>query len=143
MASRAASTYSSLAMDDLPTFTPVGDAPTLTAAQLEQMLPPPDPLLTAAKTACLAGDTSSATEMIEQFLRDGGGVRNLQGCLLNSAKSEDVSLIHTLLSAGVPIGVLVIEWAVAHKSKRVLAAFLEHGWNINEEMDWFRPPPLE
>lgn len=130
-------------MDWLPILTPVSISPSRTADEFREVSPPSDPVFTTAETACFEGDVSTASRSIERLLsNDAYHLDDLQGCLVKSVQSGNVSLVEMLLSERVSISVGAIKLAFRDRSKEMLSTFLRYGWNINQKMDWDQPPPL-
>lgn len=98
--------------------------------------------LANAETLCYSGNVSAATAAITRLLQAGQHASGLQYCLLGAVLSESQDLVRILLGAGVPASLVNIKPAIKQKSLHILALFLQHGWNINEEEGWYIPPLL-
>lgn len=64
-------------------------------------------------------------------------------CLLGEAiRHRQYRILDILLSEGVPVSSSAVVAAAKAKSYNTLAAFFDHGWDVNEPLSGSQPPVL-
>ncbi|KAF2772856.1 ankyrin [Teratosphaeria nubilosa] len=91
---------------------------------------------------CGSREQDRASEAIDQLLQDGYPAHSLLTCLQKATQSGHEALAQKLLSFGVPIIMDIIDEAIRRQSVGLLRLFLEHGWDINEEVERCYPSAL-
>ena len=117
---------------------PISDAEILRRRQLQ----PENSDIAAAEALCTAGHVPAATASIKRLLQTDTRPRQLSYCLLGAILAWSDDLVQMLVDAGVPPNLGDVKAAIRQNSPPMLALFLQHGWNINEQEDKFLPPLL-
>nr|POE63630.1 isoform 2 of ankyrin-2 [Quercus suber] len=130
---------------DLPVFEPVEEGPQLTPAELDEMFRPSDPRLADARARCRKGDESVLPvldKLAQNLTQEGKSAQDLQVCLSPAVESGNESIVHKLLSLGIPMHIFMVPIAIRQKAVNILSLFLRYGWDINKEVEWCSPPAL-
>lgn len=130
-----------LLLGEMPVFGPPVDLPPFYSEPTQELISS-DPSMRVAEAACMADDADRASASVQDLLDTGTDPRDLQICLSRAAQSGHEDLVQMLLSIGVPVSLEAVKVAITKESTRLLAMFLEYGWDINEEEAWCVPPLL-
>lgn len=97
---------------------------------------------------CITGDlehinvNSTFHAKLDAYFQKGHQTPELWPVLLAAVEYARPKIITLLLSQGLAIHQMHVLQAVRTKSKEVLQALLDSGWDINQPLDTFYPPVL-
>ncbi|KAL9103918.1 MAG: hypothetical protein Q9163_001066 [Psora crenata] len=82
------------------------------------------------------------SDWLEKSQDDRIDINRFASSLAATIMHDHVSVAAYLLSHGVRMNISHFKLAVERKSYSILQLFLDSGWDINEPINWFTPPPL-
>jgi ankyrin repeat protein len=101
--------------------------------------------LAALEFAVITGDSTTVQSLLsawqEQLISD-ETTHALKGFLVDAIKARDSCIVELLLAKNSPFDLSHVQLAIEMGSTSILQCFLEHGWKINECVDWVTPPTL-
>ena len=99
----------------------------------------------ALEFAVITGDSTTVQSLLsawpEQSISD-ETTRALKRFLADAIRARDSRIVELLLTKKIPFGLSHVQLAIEMGSTSILQCLLEHGWNINECVDWVTPPTL-
>jgi hypothetical protein len=104
------------------------------------------PVIGQLTEASASGNLTEVQAILSQFLAQPAPtdfeLDHLVGALDKAVKNNHVKVASYLLSQGIPMNVGLFRHATQVKSYEMLQLFLDHGWNINQQLSYTKPPPL-
>lgn len=89
------------------------------------------------------GDLERAKAVLEQWKARGhGSLRDLQPALYSAASNKQALTVSYLLEQGLYVNMEALSNAVRSKATDVLQAYLDHGWEINQNLGLGQGPGL-
>lgn len=120
----------------------VEDLAPLTDQEAKLMFPHLVPEIEHAENQCKVGNTRSALAAIDELLRNGTPLQDLQNCVEDAAGAGAIEIVRALLSRGALATLGAAMAAIRGGHLDVLSLLKAYGWDVNEVVDWRSPPAL-
>jgi hypothetical protein len=101
--------------------------------------------LEALEFAVITGDSAHVQTLLSTWPEQGTEnqpMSSLKKFLVDAIGAKDLRIVELLLAKRTLFDLSHVQLAIEMKSIPILQSFLEHGWNINESVDWATPPTL-
>jgi hypothetical protein len=101
--------------------------------------------LEALEFAVIAGDSAQVQTLLSTWPEqeiENQPMNSLKKFLVDAIRAKDVRIVELLLAKRTLFDLSHVQLAIEMRSIPILQLFFEHGWNINESVDWATPPTI-
>lgn len=99
----------------------------------------------ALEFAVIIGDSSQVRALLSSWPQQGSNdqsTHSLTKLLIHAIEAKDTRVVKSILATKMPFNLGHVQLAIETKADAILQLFLDHGWNINECIDWASPQTL-